>query len=229
MNINKIFNRYILSKIDKISFYLGFMKAYNVPILPKKIESVYSNIYVRILRFIGGVCLLLILTNKHLLLPIYLHKVIIVVGAIQSVQILIVFIIKVIYGLYTLLYKPKDFEVRNSPLNQYATHLARILYCAKWGCAITGSAAGTIAAGASFDLVLEAAGREKVFIPMVGSMYKSVFGELPRNQVVDAINNTKSDVKSDVSVSEMVKKYESMNDNEKLVFLAEINREIKKI
>ena len=165
MNI-KFFNKYVLSKIDKNSFYLGFMKAYNVPILPKKIENIYSNIYVRVLRFIGGVCLLLILTNKHLLLPVYLHKLIIVVGAIQSIQILIIFIIKIIYGLYTLMYKSKDFEVRNSPLNHYATHLARILYCAKWGCAITGSAAGTIAAGASFDLVLEAAGREKIFIPM---------------------------------------------------------------
>ena len=35
MNIN-FFNKYVLSKIDKNSFYLGFMKAYNVPILPKK-------------------------------------------------------------------------------------------------------------------------------------------------------------------------------------------------
>ena len=109
------------------------MKAYSVPMLPKKIEYIYSNIYVRILRFIGGVCLLLVLTNKYLLLPIYLHKIIIVVGAIQSIQILIIFIIKIIYGLYTLMYKSKDFEVRNSPLNHYATHLARILYCAKWG------------------------------------------------------------------------------------------------
>ena len=206
MNIN-FFNKYVLSKIDKNSFYLGFMKAYNVPILPKKIENIYSNIYVRVLRFIGGVCLLLILTNKHLLLPVYLHKLIIVVGAIQSIQILIIFIIKIIYGLYTLMYKSKDFEVRNSPLNHYATHLARILYCAKWGCAITGSAAGTIAAGASFDLVLEAAGREKIFIPMVGSMYKSVFGELPKNQVTDVIKNTQSDVKSDVSVVYTLQKW----------------------
>ena len=89
------------------------MKAYNVPILPKKIENIYSNIYVRILRFIGGVCLLLILTNKHLLLPVYLHKLIIIIGAIQSVQILIIFTIKVVYGFYTLICKTKDFDVKN--------------------------------------------------------------------------------------------------------------------
>lgn len=227
--MNNFFNKYVLSKIDKNSFYLGFMRAYNVPMLPKKIENMYSNIYVRILRFIGGICLLLVLTNKHLLLPIYLHKLIIVIGAIQSIQILIIFFIKIIYGLYTIIYKPKEFEIRNSPLNQYASHLAKILYCAKWGCIVSGSAAGTIAAGASFDSVLEAAGREKVFVPMLGSMYKSVFGEIPKKPITDVINNnTNNEVKSDISVSEMVKKYQSMNESEKLDFLAEINRELKK-
>ena len=225
----KNFNKCILPKISKNSFYLGFMGAYNVPMLPKKIEVIYSNIYVRILRFIGGVCLLLVLTNKHLLLPIYLHKLIIVVGAIQSIQILLIFIIKIIYGLYTLIYKPKDFEIRNSPLNQYATHLAKILYCAKVGCIVSGGAAGTIAAGASFDSVLEAAGREKVFITryaMLGSMYRSVFGEIPKRPITDLINNTNNEVKPDIGVSEIAsvyKKYQNMNENEKLEFLAEIN------
>ena len=46
---------------------------------------------------------------------------------------------------------------------------------------ISGSAAITIAAEASFNMVLEAAGREKVFIPMLGSVYKSAFGELPKS------------------------------------------------
>lgn len=39
--MNQNFNKYILSKIDKNSFFLGFMKAYNVPILPNKIENIY--------------------------------------------------------------------------------------------------------------------------------------------------------------------------------------------
>ena len=39
-------------------------------------------------------------------------------------------------------------------------------------------AAAAIAAGASYDSVLEAAGREEVFVPMLGSAYKKIFGEL---------------------------------------------------
>ena len=38
-------------------------------------------------------------------------------------------------------------------------------------------------------------------------MYKSVFGELPKNQVTDVIKNTKSDVKSDVSVVYTLQKW----------------------
>nr|YP_010697893.1 hypothetical protein P1Q19_mgp05 [Fuscoporia viticola]WCF76854.1 hypothetical protein [Fuscoporia viticola] len=197
--MKNLFNQYILSKIDKNSFYLGFMKAYHVPVLPKKIDLIYSNIYIRILRFIGGICLLLTLTNSHLSLPIYLHIYIAIIGAIQSIQIVLMFIIKFIYGLYTLIYKPKEFEVRNSPLNHFALHYAKILYCAKMGCVVTGTVAGTVAAGASFDSVLEAAGRERFFVPMLGSMYKTVFGEMPDNRIKDVLNSTKSEVKSDNS------------------------------
>ena len=122
MNINK-FSSKAQCALNTNSVYLGFMRAYNIPILPKKIEIVYSNIYVRILRFIGGVCLLLILTNKHLLLPIYFHNFIIVVGAIQSIQILVIFIIKAFYGLYVLIYKTKDFEVKiNKPQHAVPFH-----------------------------------------------------------------------------------------------------------
>lgn len=81
--------------------------------LPEKLYKIYNLLYIRILRFIGGVCLLLVLTSSYLSLPIYLHKPIIIIGAIQSVQILIICIVKIIYGIYTLKYKSKEFEVRN--------------------------------------------------------------------------------------------------------------------
>ena len=85
------------------------MKGYNVATLPKNIETIYNIIYIRILRFIGGICLLLILTGYSCLLPTYLHIPIIVIGTIQSVQIIIIFLIKFIYGIYTLKYKSDKF------------------------------------------------------------------------------------------------------------------------
>ena len=109
-----IFLRKILfSNIKKNSIYLGIVKGYNVPMLPKKIETIYNNIYIRMLRFIGGLCLLLVLTSHYSWFPIYLQIIIIIVGAIQSIQIFIILFIKIIYGIYTIIYKPKIFEVRN--------------------------------------------------------------------------------------------------------------------
>ena len=105
------FNQYILSKIDKNSIILGVKKGYNVPLLPKKIEIIYSNIYSRILRFIGGFCMLIALTKYYLLLPLFFHKWIIILGLIQAVQIIVILTIKIVYGIYILKYKPKKFEV----------------------------------------------------------------------------------------------------------------------
>lgn len=129
----------LLKNLDKNSIYLGIQKGYNVAILPTKVYKIYNLIYIRMLRFIGGICLLLILTKATPgCLPVYVQRLILILALLQSVSIVIIFIIKIIYGFYTLKYKSDKFEVRNSPLNQYATHIARVLYCAKIGCAVTG-------------------------------------------------------------------------------------------
>ena len=154
---------------------------------------------------------------------------IIIARCLQSIQIFIIISIKLIYGIYTLIYKPKEFEVRNSPLNQFAVHLSKVLYCVKMGCLVSGGAAATIAGGASFDSVLESAGREKIFVPMMGSLYKYVFGELPKiaeDRIANMVKSTEAT--PDVSVSDMLKKYQNLNSNEKLDFLAEIIRELEK-
>lgn len=204
-------------------------KGYEVPMLPKKLNKIYNHIFIRILRFIGGLFLLLTLTTTYSLFPNYLHLPIFIAGLIQSIQIFLIFFTKVIYGIYILKHKPTEFEVRNSPLNLLATHMARILFCAKIGCAITGGAITVITVGASFDSVLEAAGREKVFVPFIGSMYKSVFGELPKSaetRITDMVKKANPDSNPDNSVVNTIKEYHSLTPEEKLQFLDEINRNI---
>lgn len=91
----------------------------------------------------------------------------------------VIIIIKVIYSIYTLIYNKEKFEVRNSPLNLFATHLTKVLYCLKTGCAVTAGGALFIAGGAAYDQVLSSANRPQIFIPMMGGVYKHVFGEVP--------------------------------------------------
>jgi len=230
----------ILNSIRLRDISLGLKKGYNIPTLPHKLENLYSNIYIRIFRVIGGLCLLLVLTSNYSLFPVYLHTLIKIIGFIQSIQIVIIFIIKAIYASYTLIYKSKDFEVRNSPLNTYASYIARAIYCAKVGCAITGGTASVIAAGASYDQVLEAAGREKVFVPLLGSMYKSVFGESVQAnakiqsllnqeavktaaQATDTTQNTAT-----MKVQEMVEEYNKMSTADRVKYLNAISSEVNK-
>jgi len=69
--IQHLFSSYMGKRIEKIKnnyfkHYTGVMKGYKVPTLPTKIELILNNTYIRILRFIGGLCLLIILTSSHL-------------------------------------------------------------------------------------------------------------------------------------------------------------------
>lgn len=80
-------------------------------------------------------------------------------------QIIIIPIIKVIYGIRKLSKNPKDFEVMYSPLNKYASHppaqLASLAYCWKVGCPLYSSWwwYGYLRGSIVLDQALEAGGK----------------------------------------------------------------------
>ena len=80
---------------------------------------------------------------------------------------IVINIIKIIYGIYLLRKKPEIFEVRNSPLNLFATHVAKLLYCVKVGCVATGSTAAIVLGGITFDTLIEKTGRTPIFVPLI--------------------------------------------------------------
>ena len=95
----------------------------------------------------------------------------------HSILITCIFVIKFFYGLYVIIKKPHVFEVRNSPLNNFASHLARVISCARIGCGAAVGTTGVLAAAVTYDTILEATGREKVFVPMIAKFYNDIFGE----------------------------------------------------
>ena len=97
------------------SIILGIKNGMRIPTLPVKINKIYNHIYFRIIRVIGGICLILNLTKFYLNFPDIFQYLILAFSLFQIIQILIIFTIKLIYGIYTLIYKSKEFEVRNSP------------------------------------------------------------------------------------------------------------------
>jgi hypothetical protein len=148
----------IIKIIKKNSFYKGILKGFNIPLLPDKISNIYNYIFVRILRVIGGICLILVLSKFYLQFPNYLGKIILLLSVVQTTQILIISLIKIIYGIYNLIKNPKLFEVRNSPINTFATHLAKFIYCAKVGCGITVGTGVAVTTGMAMDAIIEEAG-----------------------------------------------------------------------
>ena len=90
-------------------------KAYNVSLLPNNIDIIYNHVYYRIFRVIGSFSLLLVVSNSYsyskLLFP--LDIIVLILALVQSVQMILISIIKTIYGSYIILYRPDLFEIRN--------------------------------------------------------------------------------------------------------------------
>ena len=76
-----------------------------MPILPKSVETFYGHLFIR--RVIGGGCFILFITKTYLIFLNLIQYFILFMALIP--QMLIIFIIKIVYGIYTLIYKSKDF------------------------------------------------------------------------------------------------------------------------
>lgn len=106
--------------------------------------------------------------------------------------------------------------------------IAKVLYCAKFGCATTGLGAALIAGGVSYDTLLVDSGYDRKFVPFMSSLFKGVFGEGPNNRIVTAIENVGSTIETPISkesVTEMINKYQKMTSTEKQEFLNELNNQ----
>ena len=110
-----IFKIWFTTKYGKNSFYLGLMRAYSIPTLPVKVEKYYNHIFVRIFRVLGGISVLMVLSNFYLDLPNVFTFLCVFVACIHITLVFIIFIIKTFYSLYILIFRREKFEIRNSP------------------------------------------------------------------------------------------------------------------
>ena len=192
---------------------LGFKKAYSISLLPARVEVFYSSLAMRIFRVVGGASIALVLTGKYILFYKELQILILIFSLMHSILITCIFVIKFFYGLYVIIKKPHVFEVRNSPINHFSTHIARIIICAKWGCGTVAGTTGVLAGAVTYDTILEATGREKIFVLFVARVFNDVFGEPmePQNY-----QNLKPVLPSeDVDVEALQKSYDNLSPKEK--------------
>lgn len=137
------------------------------PTLPEEILAYQRNPIIRILRVVGGLsCLSLLGRGIFNLQGLLLYI---------SIFFTIVFLI---YHLYLLkhryrhikkMLKSEELDVRNSPLDRYASIIAKAIFCAKGVCETAQPVGLTLGLMLGFDEVLKAGGREALFAPMIGS------------------------------------------------------------
>jgi len=175
------------------SIILGFKKGYNIETLPSNVRLFLEKPIIRILRVIGGVCVLIYLCNKNGLIsyniPYYLNIIIIILALIQLIQIVGISIIKIVFGLNKLIKHRKEFEVRNSPLNRLASLTSNLVYCWKVGCQVGSSGVGLLGASVLIDGLLASAGQEKIFEPMMSKGINALVGGRQAKDVYSEIAN----------------------------------------
>ena len=107
------FKIWFITKYGQNSLYLGLLRAYSISTLPVKVEKYYNHIFFIIFRVIGGISVLMVLSNFYLDLPNVFTFLCVFVACIHITLVFIIFIIKTFYSLYILIFRREKFEIRN--------------------------------------------------------------------------------------------------------------------
>lgn len=235
---NKHFNSF-----KNTSFYKGVKKGYSIELLPNSIKNYYYNTFNKIFRITGGLFTILVISNLHLYLNFFfIDYIIMFISLLFLLQVFIINVIRIIYGIYLFIYKKEVFEVKNSPVNVLATKWSMVTVCLKYGICAPLATLGTITTlGVVGDSVHQAAGGRPVFVPWVAKhwreVYKDLYGEYPSTQVIikadEALSNPKPD--SDESLipsiftQEEVKEFDTLNTEQKIQFRKDIKQTFKNL
>lgn len=159
----------------------GIILAWKTPTLPENVIKVQSHPFIRILRVLGGLSMVLILTKKSLLFPPFFLYIFLALTCIFFISHAIISVIRVKHMYKTL--KNDKLDVRNSPTDKFATRMAKMLWCIKGSCEQLPHLGLALSLGAVGDQILENSGRDTVFMPFLGNMLNKVID----NEIVDNI------------------------------------------
>lgn len=208
------------------SFVTGLKHGWNTPMLPPKVISFNNHPIIRIFRVIGGMSVLTVLLKKHLLLWPRLNYLVLFIALIHILYFGIVSVIKILFGIHKLW--KGDLNVRNSPLDRFASLTGNLLYCLKVGCTVASSGISIAGASVIADTVLEAGGQEKVFTPLLGKGVKLCFKGRAVDNIYTEIYNDISKIKETKDkFNELVKLSEQSELSDDKIFSKEDQKSIK--
>ena len=199
---------------------IGFNLLFKLPSLPHNIQGFHTHPLVRILRVIGGICIVLFLSSFDWIQELSFYGIIFVLAMLQFLYILFISVTKIIYIIY--LWKNKKLEVRNSPLDRVASLTVKLGMCVKGVCAGGAGSATVLGLGFGADKLLEEAGYTPFFKKTLGKGLGNILStmgyknnseylelqknmEQVRNRVknIDDLQKVVDDIEKDKSFSEL--------------------------
>jgi len=144
---------------------IGVKLGWNTSNLPDNVLKFHLNPVIRVLRVIGGFCIISLLSGRLKIFPHFITIIAIFFACIYFIYIIYITIIK--FKETNKVLRSNKFDIRNSPLDRLIKICARVIYCAKIGCETTGyfGVGLGIMLGLLIDQVLENGNKPLLFRP----------------------------------------------------------------
>ena len=184
----KNFIKSIFSQSFFNSIKLGVKKGYSIPNLPVHIIEFTNKPLIRIIRFLGGVSFISMMSKSYLNYPLWFLAIL--------TFFTLIFTIYHCYLTYhrikhiRFLFKSGAYEVRNSPLDRLAFLAARAIGCLKGVCDSAQPVGLGLGLMVTADEFFKAANVEPIFTPFIGNAVKSliVLEELKTNCLIQTLH-----------------------------------------
>jgi hypothetical protein len=159
--------------------FIGFKKGLLTPTLPDHIMVLQKNVFIRFIRVLGGISIILIVTHRLEVLGS---------GLLYEVCLYLCVFFSIIFNIYLMyvnyhrikymykVFKSDKLDVCNSPFDRFATYASRLLWCSKGFCDIAAPVGITYGAMAGIDELRKLKGFEPIFLPFLSDVL------LPNNE-----------------------------------------------
>lgn len=172
----------------------GFKLGLNTPTLPDNIIKVQSYPIIRIIRFLGGVSILFILSKRYLNFPIIFLYIAMFFTLIFTIYHIIITFYRIKHIIEVL--KSDKLDIRNSPLDRLAQLGARALLCFKGTCESAQPVGLSLGLMLGTDEILKAADREPIFAPFLGGILNTVLPEKVKKDSIVLVKNEIAELES---------------------------------
>lgn len=154
---------YPLSRVKRLQ--IGLKKGWDTNTLPDHLMKLYTNPLIRIFRVLGGMSIIALLTGKLYYLPPFVLYAVFGFAVVYALFMVYLTYHRIKHIIYIL--KSDKLEVRNSPLDKFATLAGKLLLCVKGACEAGAPVGLALGVMAGFDQILEHKGRAPIFLPLI--------------------------------------------------------------